>query len=159
MIEREPRHDVHLAARLRDDESWSDASIRNISSRGMMLLIADPPPRGTYIEVRCGSAVMIGRVMWAADGRCGLRTKDRLSVAELTMASAQRHERNGSEAERRVQARRHQPDAAAARSAMIGRMMQFAATVALILAAGGFLAHTIYGMLARPAKAVGQALD
>ena len=55
MIKREPRHDVDLPARLRGDESWSDVCIRNVSSRGLMLLIDNPPQRSTYIEVRRGS--------------------------------------------------------------------------------------------------------
>jgi hypothetical protein len=157
MQQRESRHDVDLPARLRGDESWSDVCIRSVSSHGMMLLIASPPVRGTYIEVRRGSAVVIGRVMWIGAGRCGLRTKDRISVADLTMANVQPKGANGDRPERRTQARLHRPEAAVARSAAIGRVMQFAAMVALVLAAGGFLAHTTYGLLAKPSKAISQA--
>ena len=157
MQQREPRHDVDLPARLRGDDSWSDICIRNVSSHGMMLLIADPPQRGAYIEVRRGSAVVIGRVMWIGVGRCGLRTKERIRVADLTMANAQPKDATGARPERRARARLHRPDAAAARSAFIGRVMQFAAMVALVLAAGGFLAHTTYGLLAKPSAAISQA--
>lgn len=157
MQEREPRHDVQLPARLRGDQSWSDVCIRNVSSHGMMLLIDNPPPRGTYIEVRRGSAVVIGRVMWTGAGRCGLRTKDRISVAELTLANAQPGHNDGAPVERRAQARAHHPADSATRAAAIGRLAQFAAAIVLILAAGGFLAHTTYGLLARPSAAISQA--
>ena len=156
MKEREPRHDVQLPARLRGDDSWSDVCIKNVSSHGMMLLINDPPQRGTYIEVRRGSAVVIGRVMWVSAGRCGLRTKEKISVAELTMANAPLADA-ASAGDRRAQARAHHPGEAAARSAAMGRLMQFAATVALVLAAGGFIAHTTYGFLARPTAAISRA--
>ena len=159
MIKREPRHDVDLPARLRGDESWSDVCIRNVSSRGLMLLIDNPPPRGTYIEVRRGSAVVIGRVMWTGDGRCGLRTRNRISVAELTLANAAPRDVKAGGGDRRAQARTHRPDEAAARSAALGRTMQFAATIALILAAGGFIAHSSYGLLAKPSAAIARALD
>lgn len=155
MKEREARHDVQLPARLRGDDSWSDVCIRNVSSHGMMLLIGNPPERGTYIEVRRGNAVVIGRVMWVSAGRCGLRTKERISVAELTMANAPLADtRSG---DRRAQARAHHPGEAAARSAAMGRLMQFAATVALVLAAGGFIAHATYGVLATPSAAIARA--
>lgn len=155
MKEREARSDVQLPARLRGEDSWSDVCIKNVSSHGMMLLIATPPERGTYIEVRRGSAVIIGRVMWTSPGRCGLRTKERISVAELTLANAPLAD--SASADRRAQARAHHPEDTAARSAAMGRLLQFAATITLILAAGGFIAHTTYGFLARPTAAISRA--
>jgi hypothetical protein len=155
MTERENRHQVRVPARLRDARQWHDVHIRNVSSHGIMLLIDNPPPRGTYIEVRYGNSVAVGRVMWVEPGRCGLRTKERISIAGVAFAGGRKDERSGFRA---AHARLHHPDATAARSAMIGRILQFAAALVIILAAGSIVALTSHDMLARPGKAIAQAL-
>ena len=60
--------------------TWADACILNISSRGVMIQSAAPPPRGTYLELRRGARVIIGRVMWDKKHRCGIATQERLDV-------------------------------------------------------------------------------
>lgn len=158
MKTREPRHDVQLPARLRGDDGWADVAIRNVSSHGMMLLIKDPPERGTYIEVRRGSAAIVGRVMWTAPGRCGLRTKEKISVAALAMANAQKEVAAGFEVERRAQARTHNPALAALEAANYVRTVQFAAGLALLLGTAAFAAHKAHDVLARPSAAIAAAL-
>ncbi|NNM76707.1 hypothetical protein HJG53_07325 [Sphingomonas sp. ID1715] len=147
-----------MPARLRGDDGWSDVCIRNVSSHGMMLVMHQPPPRGTYIEVRRGSAAVTGRVMWVRAGRCGLRTKERISVAALTMATAQNDNAEGLTVERRAQARVHHPDASAARAVYMARTMQFGTALALIAAAAGFAAHKTYGVLSAPSTIIAGAL-
>lgn len=77
---REPRRKVLTKARMRVGATWTDTCILNISSRGLMIQAAAPPPRGTYMELRRGSRVIIGRVMWTKQDRCGIKTQDRLDV-------------------------------------------------------------------------------
>jgi hypothetical protein len=72
-----------LAARMRDGATWSDANILNLSSRGLLLHAARPPARGTYIEVRRGGYVIIGRVIWAEANRFGVRAQDGLEIDSL----------------------------------------------------------------------------
>ena len=60
--------------------AWSDVCIVNLSSRGAGLQCACPPVRGTYVEIRRGSHVLVGQVMWSAGHRFGVRTQDRLAV-------------------------------------------------------------------------------
>ena len=156
---REPRHDVQLPARLRGDDGWADVAIRNVSSHGMMLLIKDPPERCAYIEVRRGSAAIVGRVMWSAPGRCGLRTKEKISVASLAMANAQKDESKGFEVERRARARTHNPAMAALEAAHYVRTVQFAAGFALLLGTAVFAAHKAHDVLARPTAMIEAALS
>jgi len=80
---REPRRKVLTKARIRIGASWADVCILNISSRGLMVRADAPPPRGTYLELRRGARVIIGRVMWAQQDRFGLSTQDELDVESI----------------------------------------------------------------------------
>lgn len=84
MINREPRKTTFIQARVLTDAGWCDAIIRNLSSRGAMIEMAGgAPPRGTYVELRRATSVLIGRVIWAAANRCGISTRERIDVAAL----------------------------------------------------------------------------
>jgi hypothetical protein len=72
-----------LAARLRHADAWGNASILNISSGGLQLHATPPPSRGTYIEVRRGSHVIIGRVVWVKADRFGMCAQDKLAIDAL----------------------------------------------------------------------------
>ena len=72
-----------ITARMRHGNAWSDASILNISSRGLLLHSAAPPARGSYVEVRRGAHVIVGRVVWANANRFGVRAQDRLVIDSL----------------------------------------------------------------------------
>jgi hypothetical protein len=65
------------------DSGWVDATIRNISSKGMKLHMPSPPPRGSFIEIRRGSAVVVGQVRWVDEGCCGLLAQGRVPVAQF----------------------------------------------------------------------------
>ena len=80
---REPRRDTVTPARVNSGGEWQDACILNISSSGMMLQAGKPPPRGHYLEVRRGSYVMIGRVVWSKDYYCGVQLQDPLKVDQI----------------------------------------------------------------------------
>jgi len=68
---------------MRAGTSWSDALILNLSSRGM-LVRADPSPnRGSYLEIRRGSHVIVARVVWSGPGRFGVQTQDPVSADSL----------------------------------------------------------------------------
>ncbi len=53
MINREPRKTTFIQARVLTDAGWSDAIIRNLSSREAMIerMAGGAPPRGTYVEL------------------------------------------------------------------------------------------------------------
>ena len=130
--------------------------MRNVSSHGMMLLMDEPPPRGTFVEVRCGSAAIVGRVMWSDAGRCGLRTQKRISVAALALGGPSKA---GVAEASAATARVHFAGATAERAATTGRRLQFAATLAVLLVAGLVVARVSHTLLARSSEAIARALS
>ena len=86
--QREPRQKVILSARLRQAQGWSDGNILNVSSRGLLLHASMPPARGSYLEIRRGQCVIVGRVVWVDAGRFGVFTQDRLPIDALIASAA-----------------------------------------------------------------------
>ncbi len=80
MKARDPRHPVLIRARMRAGGAPTDVRVRNISKNGMMLQAREVPETGSYVEVRLPDEVVVGRVMWAKDGRFGIRTRDRVPI-------------------------------------------------------------------------------
>ena len=78
MKPREPRKKVMIKARMRVGATWRDACILDLSSRGMMIQASDPPPGGSYLELRRGRHVIVARVVWSHGPRAGLRSQDPL---------------------------------------------------------------------------------
>ena len=83
MKPREPRKKVMIKARMRVGAAWRDACILDLSSRGLMIQANDPPPGGSYLELRRGRHVIIARVMWTRDRRAGLRAQDALPTEAI----------------------------------------------------------------------------
>ncbi len=80
---REARHPVLIRGRMRTDGPAEDVCVRNISRNGMMLQAREAPHRGSYVEVRLGHDVIIGRVIWASERRFGIATRDRVPLMRL----------------------------------------------------------------------------
>ena len=81
---RAPRQKVLIPARMRISAGWNDACILNISERGLMIRAASAPPQhGSYVELRRGARIIIGRVMWASPDHFGLSTQDQLDVESI----------------------------------------------------------------------------
>jgi hypothetical protein len=130
-----------LAARMRHGERWSDANILNISSRGLLLHASRPPSRGTYVEVRRGAHVIVGRVIWAQAGRFGVRAQDAMAIdsliANVPLKGQAANDRRGADVERRSRPRTEALEWRYARSSNNGRALQFLSIggLAFILAA------------------------
>ena len=158
MKPREPRRNVMISARMRDGDAWSDANILNLSSRGLLLCAANPPPRGAYVEVRRGAYVIIGRVIWANADRFGVRAQDALAIDSLIGNASRKgqvaNESAGAIVERRARPR---PDALEWRyvqSGNKGRALQFVVISGLgaILAACAY--ETVRETLSQPLSIV-----
>lgn len=160
MKHREQRNKVLAKARMQCGARWQDVAILNYSAHGLGLTCEDPPPRGTFIEVRRGPFVIIARVAWTKGHRFGVRTQDPVaSVAILSNASQSRSAQPAQVfAERRSIPRpptRQIPDA----SRHQGRLVEFV-SIALVLAAGAALiAETAYAQLSSSFDKVGSALS
>ena len=156
---REARRETFTPARLNSDGYWQDVCIRNISSRGMMLEVRQPPPRGHYLEVRRGAHVIVGRVVWSSGYRAGILTQDRLDIGAI-LADAKvpprRPADSGKLVERRKaprHAERHE------QSRFLGRAMEYGSFL-MLGAVGAFLAMDVAGAALRaPLQRVETALS
>ena len=155
MKQREQRHQVLIPARVRWDGRWVAASIRNISSRGLMLRTQLPPPPGTYVEIQLGSGAIAARSVWTFDQACGLRSQDKLDVNALrgSRAGPVEPRMSAAAAEARSQIRRpvvRNAQEQAARSERLSSLMQFFTVVAVGVGAASSIAYEAYQILSVP---------
>lgn len=157
MKAREPRQSIMVPVRIRQEAKWMDASIRNVSSRGLMLKMDDPPPKGSFIEIRRQQAVIVGQVRWSGEGRCGIRTQDTVPVAYLTSKAALQtapRSGGGGRVERRASVRVLTAEEIAERSRWRGALFQRVAMIVAVATAGLLLASLIFNMLQKPFETV-----
>lgn len=83
MRPREPRQKVVIQAGMRTEGTRANICIRDISSGGLLIQTASPPPRGTYVEIFMGCHTIVGRVVWRKDRRFGIQTRERLNVTAV----------------------------------------------------------------------------
>lgn len=150
-----------IRARMLTGTSWHDVCILNASPRGLGIQSAQPPTRGTYVEIRRGRQTIIGRVVWSNGHRSGLRSQDPIFISALL---------NGDDSAAApspppgvaFQERRLQPRPAAQMhdsSRLAGRAMEFACFVVVAGAIGMGLLSAVNEALARPMASVRAALD
>ncbi len=93
--DREWRRRVRVHARINSPAGWRDASILNLSSRGLMIAATSCSDPGTMVELRGGDQVIVARVVWRKGQRAGLRSDgilplmDIISLAELPGAKGE----------------------------------------------------------------------
>lgn len=80
---REERKALILSARMLAEQGWHDVTVRNVSSRGMMLRCASPPARNTFVEIRHQKACIVGRVIWSNGTAFGINSQDTIDLAGL----------------------------------------------------------------------------
>jgi len=154
---REERQKVMVKARMRSGVAWRDVCIINMSAHGLGIQSAEPPERGTYVEICRGTQSVVARVVWAKGHRAGLRSQDAIFVRAFLNDNAAPVPRaaQGHPVERRRAPRALQKHD---RSRLAGRLMEFAC---LALFAGA-LAVTAFGAveqaLAAPLSRINSAL-
>jgi hypothetical protein len=148
---RELRRRVVLTARLRQANDWSDASILNMSSRGLLIHTTRPLERGSWVELRREELTIRAEVVWRSGGKVGLRAEDRLPIEEIAC--------DGTDWSAETASR--QPPANAQRrpdSRARGRSIEFASVVAgslVMVAVAGLLVQRAF---AAPLAIVAEAL-
>lgn len=144
---------------MRCGASWNDASILNLSSRGMLVHAEPAPPRGSYLEIRRGGHVIVARVIWVNSNRFGVHTQDPIPsgglIGEATRTFAKSAE--SGIVERRAAARpvscRHEASRRRARAFEFG-------TIAILAAAMASLAvDIVHDLLTGPLASVENALN
>lgn len=159
MKAREPRRQVMISARLRDGLGWTEARILNVSSRGLLLHASKPPERGSYVEIWGGARRIVARVVWARQGRFGVRTQDEI-IAEAMVAGGKAADGPGETPGMGHGKWRLSPQLPARleRSRKLGRSMQFLWASAVGVAAATLAFDAVKGSLARPLATVSAEL-
>lgn len=62
---------------------WVDVSIQNLSSRGLMAKTRADVTQRSYVEIRRGDHIVVGRVVWCRGGAFGLRSQDRIDITGM----------------------------------------------------------------------------
>jgi len=161
MKQREPRQRVILPVRLRLDNQWIDAQIRNVSSKGVMLVMKDPPPKGSFIEIRRGKDItIIGQVRWCASDRCGILAQDKINVSYLMSDKAQKamSKDQAGFVERRATVRIITPEEAAEHSRLKSQLLQRIFIIVAGVAAALFLASLLFDVMSVPLEAINKNL-
>jgi hypothetical protein len=139
---------------------WSNGCIHDVSDQGLLVSSDAPPAIGTYVDIRRGTLVIIGRVVWSGGSRFGVRTQDPVSVAVLLSepvlkrrpAIAERRSPTREETTRRVA---DQADRNRRRSSAF----QFVCLTIIGLGVAYFAAISCYRALATPLNAATTVLD
>jgi hypothetical protein len=154
-----------IAARMRSGGSWSDVRIRNVSSRGILLEAETPPPPGSYVEIRRGSVMIIGRTVWSKPPLFGIRTQDRIDIkaliAEPRVDGRPSAPKAGAESDRRSADRKTTATSIAQRlerSRRIASVLQFGLFVGVAVVIAGIAASQVYAVLARPFAVIASKL-
>jgi hypothetical protein len=162
---REARRQVLIPCRIKSVRGWDDACIHNISSRGMMIACDDPLVPGEYLDLRRGSQVVIGRVVWRRERFSGVRTQDVISAEAMINEPRLEARPTGTRRseERRVsrQSMAGEIDAARRmeRSRSLSQAMQFGALGIFGLVAAATIATQVSHVLAAPTAKLTQALS
>ena len=125
-----------------------DIRILDVSERGMMLSQDDkePPPPGSYLEVRRGTIAIIARIVWRRGRRFGVTSQDVINPQRLIATSPLPDIDAGAAARRK--GRRPAPVETAARSRHFARLFQYAVLLVAIGAGTVALAGSVTRALA-----------
>jgi hypothetical protein len=164
--QREERIKVLIPSRMRCGTQWVDVTIHNMSSRGLMAGTDNPPAAGSYIEIRRGTQIIVGRVMWSKARFFGVRSQERLPIqaiiSEPRLTGRPAVAVEASDAERRSD-RRLSAEARLARrverSRAFASAFQFGVLALAVMIAAGFGGHYVYEALSRPARAIERAMS
>ena len=153
-IERkDPRIKVVVRVRMRAGAMPSDACIRDVSSRGLLVQAGAPPVRGTLIELVGPFAPIVGRVVWTKGHRFGVQTQDRINVSALISGKLDRRKTDLDGAfQRRAADLERRKDPLASKS--WARWLQYGAVLLIGGAIATLAAQASYHQLSRMATAV-----
>lgn len=136
------------------EATWSDACIHEVASRLIVISSKAALRVGSYVDVRRGTLIIIGRVTWARDGRFGIRTQDPVSASALVSEPRLSQRPAASDgAERRGPARQRaplSPAEQAERSRRISSTLQYVALTAAASGGAYLLASQLYLAISVP---------
>src|SRR5687767_11108892 len=63
-----------VKAHMRADDAWTEITIANVSSTGIMVKCLEPPAVGSEVELRRRGTTITGQVVWATPHRFGVHS-------------------------------------------------------------------------------------
>ena len=151
MKQREERLPVSVPARYRGDQGWEDAIILNLSEHGLCFKSSKRVRSGHYLELRRGSHVIVARVVWSAEGKCGARTQDVIPVFDIINDHPAERKKFGlAVVDRRTAPRPQAPGW----QRFVGQKMEYLTIGAVALLAAAGIGHSVYTALSVPMAAV-----
>ncbi|WP_120076732.1 PilZ domain-containing protein [Aurantiacibacter odishensis] len=79
----EQRENVMLQAQLADSRGSREARISDVSSRGLLGNMAQPPARGEFVTIHFQSREVAGQVRWVEGRRFGVRLGEKIDAHSL----------------------------------------------------------------------------
>ncbi|BCA63693.1 hypothetical protein HMP09_2927 [Sphingomonas sp. HMP9] len=152
--------ELSVPCRMNVGGKWSSGCIHELSDKGMLVSSSEPPPLGTYVEIRRGTLIIIGRVVWNGGSRFGVRTQDPISLAALLsepVLDRRQKTIDRRSAPRSDSARRTVDRSASSRHR--SSAFEFLCIVALGAGVAGFAAVSSYHALSAPLAATVVLLD
>ncbi len=147
---------------MRRESGWSDVTICNLSSRGLMARCENAPPRGAFIEVRRGASCIVGQVRWSHGTFFGVQARERIDIPSVIEPTAREKAPNE---ERRSLPR---DDAAARGKARTVRteeqsrrwahMFEWLTIAAIGIGLAALVASEVYSVFSAPLTEVREAL-
>jgi hypothetical protein len=136
-----------------------DVCIRDVSLRGVCVVTARPPPRGTIVELSGPSAPIVGEVIWSSERRFGVAVGGRIDVRRL-LALRTSDPPPHQTVPLPAYARAPLPKPCSADdSRNAGRAMQFVFTALLGVAAAALIGQLVYENLAAATDRISAALQ
>lgn len=80
---REMRYPVAIDARIRAGRGLADATVCNISSRGMMVEFRRAVAAGTFVEILRPGSSFTGQVVWSIGRMAGIRIREWIDVVQV----------------------------------------------------------------------------
>ena len=145
---------------MRCGDEWTDITILNISSRGLMARATDVPAARSYVEIRRGpSTTIVGKVVWHDSRHFGIRTQDRIGIEMLSDGCSATRPDPAVERRARPRSSRTDPSDAFARSRQKAALFQFAILALAGIAGAIVIGGTVMNVLGRPFAAIAQQLS
>lgn len=135
---KEQRTRAVMRAQLRHADGDGEASILDISTRGMLLMMANAPGRGEFVEIVVAGHPLAGHVRWKFGKRFGVALRERISVAALLAGDSSSIRLAASAASQRR--RGGLADALSGDRRSLGRLVQFVLVIAALGGAAWLLA-------------------
>jgi hypothetical protein len=57
------KKELSVPCRMNVNGKWSSGCIHDVSDHGLLISSMEPPPAGSYVDIRRGTLIIVGRVV------------------------------------------------------------------------------------------------